>query len=300
MIRKIMNDFVTVKRKDDIVISVFQDNEEKVVKISDLNQAAENLLEYSKDELVNEPLVYILSKKVANCINDYLDYTNNNQDLSDVLSKIIDFCLVSKTGQNIRVKVKIFRTAQLVYSRVSYELLIRNISNLHQLNIFRNQYLEHVNKKYKYHSSLNILDNYSSILELEVMLKFASKYKINLVVGIMSLDFVKSDNTEIVFGIIVEYFYKNSRSDDFLGYIDYEKMIFVLVKCSPSDSQQVVERLHSAINKQLLERNLQTISIGYTNIDFEVNIIELFRKINTALSYTQRDGGNTTKFVRYS
>ncbi|WP_333022995.1 hypothetical protein [Wolbachia endosymbiont of Pentidionis agamae] len=295
-----MNDFVTVKRKDDIVISVFQDNEEKVVKISDLNQAAENLLEYSKDELVNEPLVYILSKKVANCINDYLDYTNNNQDLSDVLSKIIDFCLVSKTGQNIRVKVKIFRTAQLVYSRVSYELLIRNISNLHQLNIFRNQYLEHVNKKYKYHSSLNILDNYSSILELEVMLKFASKYKINLVVGIMSLDFVKSDNTEIVFGIIVEYFYKNSRSDDFLGYIDYEKMIFVLVKCSPSDSQQVVERLHSAINKQLLERNLQTISIGYTNIDFEVNIIELFRKINTALSYTQRDGGNTTKFVRYS
>jgi len=66
-----MEDFITARRKDDAVISVCQDNEKKNVLILGLNQAARNLLKCEEENLLNKPLINILSKRAAEDMKSY-------------------------------------------------------------------------------------------------------------------------------------------------------------------------------------------------------------------------------------
>lgn len=136
-----MEDFITARRKDDAVISVCQDNEKKNVLILGLNQAARNLLKCKEGNLLNKPLINILSKRAAEDMKSYLEYTEDGRDLPDILPKVIGFSLIDAKGEDIKTKVKVFRTAQFTNSKINYELLIRDISLFHKLGMFRDKYL---------------------------------------------------------------------------------------------------------------------------------------------------------------
>ncbi|WP_341808772.1 hypothetical protein [Wolbachia endosymbiont (group E) of Neria commutata] len=257
-----MNDFITARRKDDAVISICQDNEKKTVLILGLNQAAMDLLKYESEKLLNKPLVDILSARAANNMKNYLDYTENGHDLLDILPKVIDFSLIDAKGENVKTKVKVFRTTQFTSNKINYELLVRDISFSYKLGIFRDKYL--MSKKYKNHDSLDIPDNESTILELCIVLNFAFQHQINAAIGVIGLN---SDcETNDALKVVIEHFYKNCRNDDFLGYINESKMLFILVNCNTNDTPKIINRIHSAINKQLLEQKLPSISIIYGNI----------------------------------
>ncbi|QIT36078.1 hypothetical protein [Wolbachia endosymbiont of Brugia pahangi] len=45
-----MEDFITARRKDDAVISVYQDNKKRTLSILRLSQAVRDLLKYEKGE----------------------------------------------------------------------------------------------------------------------------------------------------------------------------------------------------------------------------------------------------------
>ncbi|WP_264374665.1 hypothetical protein [Wolbachia endosymbiont (group B) of Carcina quercana] len=219
-----MEDFITARRKDDAVISVCQDNEKKNVLISGLNQAARNLLKCEEGNLLNKPLINILSKRAAEDMKSYLEYTEDGRDLPDILPKVIGFSLIDAKGEDIKTKVKVFRTTQFTNSKINYELL-----------------------------------------ELYVVLNFAFEYQINAVIGIIGFN-SKLNETNNALSVIIEHFYKNCRSDDFLGCIDENKVLFILMNCDANNTSKIVNRIHSSINKQLLKRKLSSISIIYGNI----------------------------------
>lgn len=258
-----MEDFITARRKDDAVISVSQDNEKKNVLILGLNQAARNLLKCEEGNLLNKPLINILSARAAEDMKGYLEYTEDGRDLPDILPKVIGFSLIDAKGEDIKTKVKVFRTTQFTNSKINYELLIRDISLFHKLAMFRDKYL--MGKKYKKHNLFDIPDNDSTLLELYVILNFAFKYQINAVIGIIGLNSSCSKENDAL-KIIIEHFYKNCRSDDFLGCIDENKVLFILMNCGTKNTSKIVNRIRSAINKQLLKRKLPSISIIYGNI----------------------------------
>lgn len=258
-----MDDFITARRKDDSVISVCQDNKKKTVLILGLNQAARGLLKYEKENLLNKPLINILSARAANNVKSYLEYTENGHDLLDILPKVIDFSLIDVKGEDVKAKVKVFRTAQFANNKINYELLIRDISLFHKLGIFRDKYL--MSKKYKNHESFDIPDNESSILELCIVLNFALQHQINAAIGVIGLN-SNCGETNDALKVIIEHFYKNCRSDDFLGYIDKNKVLFILINCDAKNTPKIINRIHSAINKQLLKQKLPSISIIYGNI----------------------------------
>jgi hypothetical protein len=303
-----MNNFLTSRRRDDAIVSVCQDNEQRTVLILSLNQVAENLLQYKKEDLLNKPLVKILSTRVADSISDYLDYTENGRDLFDILPKIINFSLIDSKGKDIQVKVKVFRTVQFTRDKINYELLIRDISLFHKLRIFRDNYL--AGRKYENHNLFGILNNDSTMLELHVMLNFAFQHQINIVVGMIGVDkrsfskfacdkqssesdiFEKSSatneielfniyETDSALKVTIEHFYRNCRSDDFIGYINDNKALFIIIA---NDTSKLVNRIHSAINKQLLKQKLPGISIAYADVSSQINGTELVERLNATLS----------------
>ncbi|WP_395462626.1 hypothetical protein [Wolbachia endosymbiont of Cantharis cryptica] len=258
-----MDDFITARRKDDAVISVCQDNKKKTVLILGLNQAAGDLLKYEKENLLNKPLINILSARAADNVKNYLEYTENGHDLLDILPKVIDFSLIDVKGEDVKAKVKVFRTMQFTNNKINYELLIRDVSLFHKLEIFRNECL--MGKKYKNHESFDIPDNESTILELYVILNFAFQHQINAAIGMIGLNSNCSETSDAL-KVVIEHFYKNCRSDDFLGYIDENKVLFILINCDAKNTSKVINRIHSAINKQLLKQKLPNVSVIYGNV----------------------------------
>ncbi|WP_416647906.1 hypothetical protein [Wolbachia endosymbiont of Nasonia giraulti] len=129
--------------------------------------------------------------------------------------------------------------------------------------MFRDKYL--MGKKYKKHNLFDIPDNDSTILELYVILNFAFEYQINAVIGIIGFN-NKFNEINDALSMITEHFYKNCRSDDFLGFIDENKVLFILINCDAKNTSKIISRIYSTINKQLLKRKLPSISIIYGNI----------------------------------
>lgn len=66
----------------------------KNVLILGLNQVARDLLKYEEKNLLNKPLINILSTRAADNVKNYLEYTENGHDLLDILPKVIDFSLI--------------------------------------------------------------------------------------------------------------------------------------------------------------------------------------------------------------
>ncbi|MDG7053603.1 MAG: hypothetical protein LKM45_07110 [Wolbachia endosymbiont of Alcedoecus sp.] len=258
-----MEDFITARRKDDAVISVCQDNRRKTVLISGLNQAARDLLKYKKESLLNKPLINILSARAADDVRNYLEYAEDGYDLLDILPKVIGFSLIDSKGEDIKAKVKVFRTMQFTNDKINYELLIRDISLLHKLGIFKDEYL--MGKKYKNHDLFGIPDNESSILELRAISNFALQHQISIAVGVIGFD-SNCEETNNALKVVIEHFHKNCRSDDFLGYIGENKVLFILFNCNTENTPKVIDRIHSAINKQLLKQKLPRVSVIYGSI----------------------------------
>jgi GGDEF domain-containing protein len=66
--------------------------------------------------------------------------------------------------------------------------------------------------------------------------------------------------------VVIEHFHKNCRSDGFLGYIGENKVLFILFNCNTEDTPKVIDRIYSAINKQLLKQRLPRVSVIYGSI----------------------------------
>ncbi|MDM8334907.1 hypothetical protein [Wolbachia pipientis] len=72
--------------------------------------------------------------------------------------------------------------------------------------------------------------------------------------------------TDDALKVVIEHFYKNCHSDNFLGYIDKNKVLFILINCDAKNTPKVINRIRSAINKQLLKQKLPNISVIYRSV----------------------------------
>ncbi|OEY86589.1 hypothetical protein BIY23_03470 [Wolbachia pipientis] len=276
-----MGDFLTANRKNDAVVSVCQDNEHNTILISALNSAAERLLKYKKEALLNKPLTNILSTLVVDHIKHNLEYTESGHDLLDVLSRIINFSLIDSTGKSFYAKIKVFRTLQLTPNKINYELLIRDISMSHKLRVFRTEYLK--GTRHKNHNLFGILNHDSTVLELQIVLNFALKHQMNLIIGMIGLEEANSTLTIETLKVIIEHFYKNCRADDLIGYTCENKILFILLDC---DTHHVIERIYYATNTQLQKRKLPNASIAYSlqnSNSVEPDSVKLIEQLKTSL-----------------
>ncbi|AHX04961.1 diguanylate cyclase domain-containing protein [Ehrlichia japonica] len=287
-----MNHFVVARRSDDSVISVQQNNTLQNLTISNLNKAAETLLDYTAEELSNKPLSTILHKNIVENINSYLEYTSDGIDLFDILSKTRNCSLVGKNNKIIPVIQKVFRTTASNQDIINYEILVRNASISQKLDIFRQSILS--NKKYNMHSVFNIIDEVSTKTEIKIVLDFLHKHNTYAILSMIQLNppYNKS-SIDTLTQHIINLLYKNVRESDIIGYIGDYKIICILLGCKSEHAYSAISRIHKNINNNLQNFHAN-VSIGYAQMYNEIDTEQILTNVSNTLFIAQQEAAGGT------
>ncbi|AHC39431.1 PAS domain-containing protein [Ehrlichia muris] len=287
-----MNHFVVARRSDDSVISVQQNNTLQNLTISNLNKAAETLLDYTAEELSNKPLSTILHKNIVDNIDSYLEYTSDGTDLFDILSKTRNCSFIGRNNKIIPVIQKVFRTTAANQNIINYEILVRDASISQKLDIFRQSIIS--NKKYSMHSVFNIMDEVSTKTEIKIVLDFLHKHNKHAIISMMQLDppYNKS-NIDTLTQHTINLLHKNVRESDIIGYIGDYKIIFILLGCKSEHAYSAISRIHKNINNNLQNFHAKA-SIGYAQMHNEIDTEQILTNISNILFIAQQEAAGGT------
>ena len=96
-------------RNGDMMLVVIQNNEEKALTISMINEQLEAMLGYGKDEVLNRRLETILGAAEAEAIEDDMEYSDEGPDFGDIFSKMREMKLRRRLGDEVRVNYTLSR-----------------------------------------------------------------------------------------------------------------------------------------------------------------------------------------------
>jgi GGDEF domain-containing protein len=96
-------------RQGDGILVVIQNNEEKTLTISMINEPLERLLGYAKDEILHRRLETILGTQEAETLADDLEYNENASDFGDLFSRMREMKLRGRLGEEVRVNYQLSR-----------------------------------------------------------------------------------------------------------------------------------------------------------------------------------------------
>lgn len=96
-------------RQTDAVLTIAQDNARHTIEVNAANDVAGDLLGFTPEELQGMAFSDIVSEKVAEALDDYVEYQTGANDVGDVLRKMRDFRLKGKDGTQMPMRLKIVR-----------------------------------------------------------------------------------------------------------------------------------------------------------------------------------------------
>ena len=96
-------------RKGEGLLIIIQNNNEKSLIISGINESLATLLGYANAELIDCKLETILGKDTAAAIADVLEFEEDAPDFGDVFARIREIKLRRRLGDEIRIECKLSR-----------------------------------------------------------------------------------------------------------------------------------------------------------------------------------------------
>lgn len=224
------------RRRGDAVIILEQNNIQQTLFINDLNNTAEKLLLYVKEELVRKPLSVVLSPDTRNLIEDNLVFEEHNpqENLINVVGRIIRFEMLDKE-KNIRpVKVKLFPLLGKDTRILEFEMLFRDLNIFEKMS---NERLATPNYKRELIPELQVLNKESFLSELNILLNIANTGIVEGVIGKVTLPEVNNVLP------VVNALKNNVRATDIIGCLAPNKIIFILLECPSPQATRVIQRI---------------------------------------------------------
>ena len=98
-----------VARNGDGILVVIQNNEEKTVTISSINEPLEALLGYGKGEMLNRRVETILGTQEGEALADDIEYSDEATDFGDIFSRMREMRLRRRLGDEVKVNYTLSR-----------------------------------------------------------------------------------------------------------------------------------------------------------------------------------------------
>ncbi len=291
-------------RTNDAVLTICQNNKARSVTISEINEAAIELLGFYSSELIKKPLSSILPVRIAELLTEYIDFENDSNDVGTVLSKVQSFSIVGKNGNEKAYRVKISRIQSSGVSSF-FSLVLQDA-----LGTRKNEAARKIIKdNFKGHESLDEqtdLPNRASLIKDIELIKHHSNSSDMLscfaVIQIDGYDKLMAQNGNAVCNELLKYVASVSsrslRPDDVVGSIGDGRIGILLVDITAGSERLVLNRLRWQIasNPYVIENKNSiglSVSIGFYSISALSSDRKIIEQCEMALDNLDADALNT-------
>jgi diguanylate cyclase (GGDEF)-like protein len=267
-------------RKDDAVIEVCQINSRKMIAVRQMNHKAESILGVKTEDILGEPLTDILADDVNEAIDDYVEFSDDGNDLGDVLGKFRKFAVKKQDGSELPLKLKIIRSE--AKDRNSW---FRLIMQPEAEDNDSQSFLEMLRENFKGHEQLDDstgLPNRDSIEKnLELVQHHCNTGKLRACFAVLRVDGhegLSDQQREAVAEAMLTYLADacrdNIRDHDTIGYLGglgKERLGIILLNLSSESARAVLNRIRWHMTANPMPGNggeemPVMISISYTSI----------------------------------
>jgi diguanylate cyclase (GGDEF)-like protein len=295
-------------RKSDAVIMVCQNNAKRQIEISALNDVAENILGFKKEELAQKPLSMVISHALDSTIQEYVEYADDAPDLGEVLKKVRSFGVRNRQGNEIPYNFKIVRCDPMDRNPW-FQIILLDEEVQKQRTIFRNVLQEN----FKGHEIIDTntgLPNRSSLMkDLQLTLFHANSRELNACFAVVELDTynevarVYGDDAGLQLHKHVAMLIKQRlRSDDTIGTLDFRTLGVILMETSGESARMVLNRLRWSMGQTpFIAPNNQplpfTVSMAYCRIEGETTEVEMTEKCEAFLKSQSLKKANTDNLI---
>ena len=236
-------------RSDDAVITICQNNPKKSIEITDVNKIAEDMLGYKGADLKGKSLGSILPPRIAEMMNEYVEYTNDLHDVGAVLSKVQSFAIIGKDGKETGYRLKVVRS-ESSGSSINFKLVLQDRMGLRKNEALR----QAIQENFKGHEVLDpathLPDKYSLGKDIELMGYYNSKSDLRTCFAILQIDHFDdyfSQYGQNVCTSIIKHIAmvcrQNLRPDDVVGSVSARRLGVLLLDTTPESARMVFNRL---------------------------------------------------------
>lgn len=236
-------------RKHDAVIMVCQNNARKQIEISAVNDVAERILGYSKEELAQKPLSQVIPARLDETIQENVEYSDLAADLSEVLKKVRNFSIRNSKGQEVSYNFKIVRCEPMDHNPWFQIVLIDEAA--HQQRVaFRNVLHENFKGHEVIHDKTGLPDRGSLLKDLQLTLYHANSKEVQAAFGVLEIDkyeeFVKKHGEEnglLLHRHIASIAKQSLRFGDTIATLDPCNLGIILIETDIGGARMVFNRL---------------------------------------------------------
>jgi GGDEF domain-containing protein len=290
-------------RKDDITIIIRQDNDKRAVFIDGVENAIEDVIGYTAQELKNMDLTDIVLPEIAAHIINYVDYEDGGRDVASVLNKVHQFGFVTKLGQEMIIDMKV-TPALSEDSDMKFNIFLRGQSELSKGS---GRVLKHLRDTQKQDVETGLADRESFFKSSEFINFCIEKDRLKATVALVEIDQMekfaeKYDNGKVkdLVREVGVLFKRNFREDDVIAMVDDGLLAVILLESTSEVAQIPLNRLRWQLSNQALEvldvaeeDKHVTLSTTYCLVTKGNKVEDLLDACKEKLKELHDEGGNT-------
>lgn len=236
-------------RSDDAVLTICQNNSTKSIEIQDINSNAQTLLGYSYSDVVGKPLKNILPDRIAEMLEDYVEYEVDANDVGSVLTKVQSFSVLDKKTIEKGFRLKVVR-AESEGHRVNFRLVLQDRMGLRKNEALRQAIQENFKGHEVLDPQMQLPNRYSLAKDIELMGYYNSKSDLHSCFSVLQLDHYNEILAEhgpaVCLGMarhVAAIARQNLRPDDVVGSVSPQRVGVLLLDTMPESARMVFNRL---------------------------------------------------------
>lgn len=289
-------------RQTDAVLTIAQDNARHSIEVSAANDIAGELLGIPPEELKGKPFKDIVPEKIAEMLDDYVEYLPGANDVGDVLRKVRDFQIKDKDGKETPMRLKIVRH----HSQSLDEYLL--IMNDEERQRESNAALAALREAFQGHASLNpdtgLPDRSSLKKGLELVELHRESIRNGVCVAVMEVD--KYETILGKYGVqachravqgIAQHCQQNLRGNDVVAQLDDRRLALLLIGASKEPAKIVLNRLRWLVGGLHIRTDngkeiASTVTVAFNEFRADTRPQELLERLEKALDGKPKESAN--------
>lgn len=289
-------------RQTDAVLTIAQDNSRRAIEVSAANEVAGELIGIPPEELQGMAFRDIVSDRVAEDIEDYVEYVPGANDVGEVLRKMRHFQIRGRDGKSVPMRLKIVRH----HSQVHDEFLLimhdeeRERESNAALSALREAFQEHASRN----EDTGLPDRSTLLKGLELIQAHRENIKNGACLAVMELDQYEKNLGK--YGLqachkavegIAQHCQQNLRGNDYIAQIDGRRLALILIGAKSEPAKMVLNRLRWLVGglKVRTEQGLDvgsTVSIVFNEFSGDGSAQDLLARLEKALDGKPEDSVN--------